>query len=1281
MTRRSTRQTDSAESTENAAAFPGATGATPAAVESGSFSRRGFLGMAAAVGAAVVVPVALEATPTSAAVATAGAATVRTGTVGYAHGDLATGSGALGGWGDVVPLAFDGASRSVGVDLGAAAAFTAIELIRQADDLPFQRLTLKVGVLTNDTNPATGVFAHFNTTATAALDYLRRSVGFDLLGPRVVRRLQLHNRGATTRVVESDYTLWTSDDNVSWAPLTGWAFTAEVVDGRMQHTFDGFDVTTRYVKINFAHTGTTGFDFILDTPLDNARAFGSMPPAAPGPIHRIVSRDLSVWTSDDNATWTKAPDVQLVNVGSSLWLYGFAATARYVKVHMHREDAGAETFLITNLQTGVRVHDISTDSFVAGGGGAWTWITPVLVRNPTSGELRDRAVFISATDLDIAGLIADGRLQADLRDLRFATADGRELHAYADADGFYVRIPSIAAGQELEILAYSGNPAAGSRVEHDTAALQVEYGQRAITPQTGVGAWGGIGMKVVELPSGLMMATAGYSGGPFQLAARFSDDGGRSWGGIEPILPVVDPPVRAVSPGGFLLDPVTDVLSVFFLVQTVYTAGGDFMDRAQNDVQLWTARTTSYDGTGRPVFGPAQHIPLDVLATGETVAWGLSYSNGIRTAGGTHLYPVSYMIDSVGTFTSNVLRSTDGGATWTQSPTELMLPSAPVGYERGVTELAITELDDGRIMVMARQQDMTKHYLLTAYSDDDGITWSTPTDSEILSSNTAAALFRDGRGGHGLTWPGHNGFGQVSYYRNNLTAAYSDDDGESWNGYQDLLAASSLSSPGWGNVNETRTAVNADSWENSEEGRVFAWGRPTQPTILMLIDEYEAFVRDSHGALDAPVFRAAGGVANGTELTAARWWRSTRTGTLDLANGSRAGRHAVRLQSSALGASGASRLFPAVRQANIRFGLKFADLATDLHLVLQEGFSVHQNARGTALSLKITPSGELLVTTDSTFGPIRVVGHKNADTDPAVGNLTALGTHQIFALDYQNRSVGADLGAPRMVSGLELVDNDFVSGVGTRVGPADLQVWVSDTNASDWVPVSGWTGTKSGNVIALSGPPVTTRFIKLTHPYSDTSWTLGNDEQSMLRVLPDVDAAQVFGPLASPTTLQAGTWHRFDIQVDIPGNRIVVSVDGVERGALPVLHPAEVLTHLLLLGATAPTGEVSLDEFLLQDTARGLPAVVTVGDAYAVGTVPGAGGGPGQGGNTGGGSGTGGGNGGVGSLPATGRDGAGLGTLAAIAGLGLAVGGGLVLLRNRGADEAEQPESGQAPAR
>lgn len=1164
------------------------------AQSSHQLSRRTFLALSASVGAGTLLPVTGAA---ATGAGSSGTATALDAVIGFAEADHAAPSSPLGRWGEHLKIALDHNRRSVGADLGSVQDLNAIELARDlaGDDT---RLPAAIGVLTNDAAPATGAFANFAVTTAAALDFQRRSLGVDTFGAATIRRVELVARDATTRLAEADYTLWTSQDNVTYQQLTGWTFAASSEGGRVVHTFGGFEVQARYLKVN-TRFADSAFTFVLQDPRADVRVHGAAAPPAPGPAHRLGSRDLSVYVSDDNATWTKVGGVELVDAGAALWLYGFRARGRYVKVHCHRAEVTGWTFTLTDLQTAVRVHHLPAHTFVGAGGGAWSHRTQILIRNPHHRALRDRAAHVSFADLGTEALIAAGRLQPDLRDLRFATRDGAELHAYADATGVHIRVPEISARRTVLVYAYSGNPAAANRVIHDGGALQVEYGRRTLLEQQGIThpdgpAWGE-GVKVVRLPNGTMMAAAA-AGSALSIHARFSTDGGWTWSELERVLPAPDvPKARLAGPGGFIVDPRTGVLSFFFLVATAYTPTGDFMDPEQNEVQQWIAQAETYTGDGRPVFGAPRRIPLRTVGTDQPVSWGLSYANGIVTRAGSHLYPMSYMIRSDGTFASNVIRSTDGGRSWAQSTSELTLPDT-FGFEKGVTEVAISELGDGRILLLARQQAPQRHYLTASWSADDGRTWTPVTDSAILSSNTAAGLFPDSRGGQVLTWSGHNAFGQTSYYRNNLTAAYTDDDGANWHGYQDLLAGSALSTPGWAHISEVRTAVNADSWAAAGTDRVFAWTRPSKPAQLMLIEDFDAFVRDTHGALDVIAHRDTAGAANGTELAAHRWWRTTRTGTLDLAAGARAHRQAIRLRAAPQGEAAASRLFPAVRQARISFGLRSSQLAGGLHLCLQEGFAAHHNARGTVLSLLLGPDGELQATTDDVFGTFPDIGHANLDTHPAAGNLTALGLHQLVAMDFQNRSVGADLFEVREITGVQLVDNDLIgTGAGNRVRPEDLSVWTSDTNRGDWQRVEGWTGRKDGAVITLSGPAVHARYVKVAHPYADNAFTLANDEQRIMRVLPDGNDEQVFRPLEVPTRLAPGEWHGVVIDLDLPAGTVTVEVDGSRRARLPRLHAAEVVTHLLLSTGAAAAGEIRLDELIVQDTALGLPEPAGVG--------------------------------------------------------------------------------------
>ncbi|WP_092622009.1 exo-alpha-sialidase [Jiangella sp. DSM 45060] len=114
-----------------------------------------------------------------------------------------------------------------------------------------------VGWLGADTDPATGPLAQIGGTGGFALDRDRRSVGAFLATPARINRLELTASGSTsTRLAEQDYTLWTSDDNITYQQLTGWSFQASTTDGHPVHTFTNLDTTTRYIKINTRYTDT-----------------------------------------------------------------------------------------------------------------------------------------------------------------------------------------------------------------------------------------------------------------------------------------------------------------------------------------------------------------------------------------------------------------------------------------------------------------------------------------------------------------------------------------------------------------------------------------------------------------------------------------------------------------------------------------------------------------------------------------------------------------------------------------------------------------------------------------------------------------------------------------------------------------------------------------------------------------------------------------------------------------------------------------------------------------
>jgi hypothetical protein len=904
---------------------------------------------------------------------------------------------------------------------------------------------------------------------------------------------------------------------------------------------------------------------------------------------RLNSRDLSVYASQDNVSWTKLR-TETVDLGGDLWLYGLDTTARYVKVHCHRGEQTGFTFVINNMQTGLRVHRLGHRQFVGSGGGVWRYKTPVLVRNANGRTLRDRAVYVSFAALGVDRLVAAGQLAEDLRDLRFADAAGNELHAYADGSGVFVRIPEIHANATVPIFAYSGNPDAVNRVTRDVDTLQVQYGNVTLTEHPAPPD----ALKTVRLPDGTMMVVTSVRP-PSGLQARFSRDGGRTWSGPEQILAPSDlPNTRLESPSGYIVDPETGVLTFVYLVATVHL-GGDYMDPTRNNVQTYVVQAASYTSDGRPVFGTPRHIPLRTIGDDRPVSWGLTYTSPIRTRSGAYVLPISYMIRSDGTFALGFVRSTDRGRTWVQSRSELTVPD-DVGFEIGVTENGLAQLSDGRILLLARQQTRQKRYFALSQSFDDGRTWTPITDSTVLASNTQPTLIGGQGKGLTLTFSGHNAFGQTSYARNDLTVAYSDDDGRTWQGYHNLIGATALATPGWFNTGEIRRVVNADSAPAATGDRVFAWSNQGGPPgQILLVEDFDVYLRDSHGALDVISYRDAGGASRGVELAQSRWWRTLRAGILDLVPGSRAGRQAVRLRSTPPNETAATRQFPAIQQGTVRFALRWTSLGSGLRLSLQEAYGDHSLATGTVLALRLTPAGELLATTQAPQ-PLPVIGYLGNDIDPAAGNLASFGTRGGFALDYQYRSIGADMFAPTEVTGVQLVDDDVLTADGNRIRPDDLRVWVSDTNAGDWRALEDWIAVKEGPVITITGPAVTTRYIKVSQPYGDTAFTFGNDVQHLLRILPDREAAQVFHPLPTPARLAKDDWHLVELHVDLALGAIAVSVDGVVRGRLAPLGAAGTVAHLLaFLEQSSEPSEIAIDELLVRDTARGLPGVALVG--------------------------------------------------------------------------------------
>ncbi|MBO9609609.1 MAG: exo-alpha-sialidase [Paenibacillaceae bacterium] len=128
------------------------------------------------------------------------------------------------------------------------------------------------------------------------------------------------------------------------------------------------------------------------------------------------------------------------------------------------------------------------------------------------------------------------------------------------------------------------------------------------------------------------------------------------------------------------------------------------------------------------------------------------------------------------------------------------------------------------------------------------------------------------------------------------------------------------------------------------------------------------------------------------------------------------------------------------------------------------------------------------------------VGYLDNDTSPLTGAVGNWGYTGAVALDYQQRSIGVDLGSTQRVHAIRLQDSDVTA----RPVQERYAVYASNDNVT-YTPVNGallnssTVGGKRIHFLEFSG--VTARYVKVTTTYTDTGWSLQlSNLQTMVQV-------------------------------------------------------------------------------------------------------------------------------------------------------------------------------------
>jgi len=172
--------------------------------------------------------------------------------------------------------------------------------------------------------------------------------------------------------------------------------------------------------------------------------------------------------------------------------------------------------------------------------------------------------------------------------------------------------------------------------------------------------------------------------------------------------------------------------------------------------------------------------------------------NMIETEDGILVLPITRLIRNPSRHGICVYVSADEGKSWVASRDIIDLGGH--GHHDGATEPAIVQLRDGRLWMLIRT---TLGQFWSAFSSDGGRTWPILRPSAIEASSAPGAMIRLASGRLVLAWnrmcstqrksyPRFGGEGQIalrpfSGHRQELSIAFSEDDGETWSSPQVVI--------------------------------------------------------------------------------------------------------------------------------------------------------------------------------------------------------------------------------------------------------------------------------------------------------------------------------------------------------------------------------------------------------------------------------------------------------------------------------------------------------------
>lgn len=256
-----------------------------------------------------------------------------------------------------------------------------------------------------------------------------------------------------------------------------------------------------------------------------------------------------------------------------------------------------------------------------------------------------------------------------------------------------------------------------------------------------------------------------------------SRDGGKTWSEPRPLFPD-DRDIRVSNERALLRTESGVIIAAFMnLEERHWTWDNKLRDAPEARLPTYVMRSLDGGETWRDI----QKLHVD---------WTGAIRDMIETSDGRVIFTSMKMRHDPGRHSVLTYSSTDEGKTWTASN---LIDLGGSGHHGGVTEPTLVELEDDRIWMLIRTN---WGEFWSAYSHDGGKFWRVIKPSGIPASSAPGLIKRLASGRLVLVWnrplpegksdwPLSGGDGlwsraPVSNHREELSIAFSDDDGASW---------------------------------------------------------------------------------------------------------------------------------------------------------------------------------------------------------------------------------------------------------------------------------------------------------------------------------------------------------------------------------------------------------------------------------------------------------------------------------------------------------------------